>query len=500
MAISKEFIAHVKSPPRNLITLLLYSAGIFFILKSFTSIELTSLWNDELSTAEKSFQDSIDYLYNYLARDTHPPFYYLVMMVAGQVFGKTFLTLRGLSWFSYFGSCFIANLVIREQKLRQPYPAAMFLLTASTPFAFRYSSEGKAYSMIMLIIMLFLLFRTKLENTSEKDKSFVHIFYTITLAAASLTHFYGYAFALCASTCDLAFKRYRFTKANCLALILPTAWTISHANFLITQKGRKTLNPTSIDTLKSIVKTFLGSNWEAIFIAIAFVLILCLVVLNAKYSKKILCDYSIDACFLLITITLLISVFKPSSHARYYIIALPSFLCGVVSLAAMAMETKKIHLLIKMLIPGLFLATIFDFWHHATTPFRNPQILTTRNKTEHRTASLLGVNYDIKLSRQSNSLQIYDKILTASQTIPKPLPSEEWRKISSKNNDKTLKTHYQNIPEGADFLYALSRNTYIRRNFKEDLLTLKSLGAKCERLLPTISNLRALHCHKPKSD
>ena len=161
MAISKEFIAHVKPPPRNLITILLYSAGIFFILKSFTSIELTSLWNDELSTAEKSFQDSIDYLYNYLARDTHPPFYYLVMMFAGQVFGKTFLTLRGLSWFSYFGSCFIANLVIREQKLRQPYPAAMFLLTASTPFAFRYSSEGKAYSMIMLVIMLFLLFRTE---------------------------------------------------------------------------------------------------------------------------------------------------------------------------------------------------------------------------------------------------------------------------------------------------------------------------------------------------
>ena len=500
MAISKRLITQIKSPLRNSIAFLLYSAGIFFIFKSFTAIELTSLWNDELSTAEKSFQGSINYLYEYLTTDTHPPFYYLVMMFAGQVFGKTLLTIRGLSWFSYFGTCFIANLVIREQKLRQPYPAAMFLLTASIPFAFRYSSEGKAYSMIMLVIMLFILFRTKLENACEKDKSFAHIFYIITLAAASLTHFYGYAFALCVSTCDLIFKRYRFTKANCLALILPTAWTISNASFLITQKGRKTLNPTSIETLKSIVKTFLGSNWEIIIIAIVFILILSLVVLNAKYSKKILCDYSIDASFLLITVTLLISVFKPSSHARYYIVALPSFLCGAVSLAAMAMETKKIHLLIKMLIPGLFLGAIVDFWNNATMPIRNPQILTTRSRTEHRAASLLGINYDIKLSRQYKPLQVYDKILTASQTIPKPSPSREWRQISNKKKDKSLKSHYENMPEGTDFLYTLSRNTFIKRNFEEDLLMLNKLGAECERLLPTITYLRALHCYKPESE
>ncbi len=497
MAISKELITKAKSPSRNLIAFLLYAAGMLFIFKSFTSIELTSLWNDELSTAEKSFQDSITYLYQYLTTDTHPPLYYLIVMGAGQIFSKTLLTLRGLSWFCYFGACIIANLAIKEQNLRQPYPAAIFLLTASIPFAFRYASEGKAYSMLMLLIMLFLLFRTKLGNSNEKGGKCDQAIYVIALAAASLTHFYGYAFALCVSTCDLIFKRYRFKKVNCLALVLPTAWTIAHSGFLITQRGRKTLDPTSIHTLKNIVKTFLGSNWETITIAIGFFIILILAVSSVKNSKKIISDYSIDASLLLIASTLLISIFKPSSSARYYIVVLPSLLCGTVALAAIAMENKKIHLLIKMLIPGLFLAAIFDFWNNATSHIRNPHILTTRSRTEHRAASILGMNYEIKLTRQHKPLRIYDKILTASQTIPKP--SQEWRQITNKNKDKTLTSHYKNIPEGNDFIYTLSRSTYIKRNFEEDRLTLKKLGAECERLLPTITYLRALHCHKPES-
>lgn len=483
---------------KSILKMLFYLIGILFMVKAMTTLQSTSLWNDELSTVEKSFQSSVPFLFKYLSRDTHPPFYYLLMMGSGQIFGKTLLTLRGFSWIAYVGACFASSVVIKSTFSKEPYPALAFLLTASSPFAVRYASEGKAYALLLLLINLLLIVRARIvfNNRSCKNN---FLFYVLTLTALSLTHFYGYALVLSISFCDLIFKRKEFFKFNLLSLVLPTLWTLLNIGFLVSQGGRGTLDQASISTITSILKLSLGTNWPLLVFVFGVAVLWMLLQVGTKKIKLISKALSLDAVALVVLFTLLISLIKPSSSARYYIIAIPSLICGFSVLAASFFSDRLVNIKLKYLLFLFLPITIFDLWCNAVSPRRNPQILLSRSKTEHRLATVLGSQFINKISRQYNSLNLSDFVYSNSNLIPGK-SRRAWIKLSDKKVHDSLSAYYQNLPENSTFIYALSRSTYVRKFYEKDYSRLVSLGAKCHRILPSVDNLRALNCLKPLSD
>ena len=479
----------------KIISFALYTIGAIFAFKALTTLDTTSLWNDEISTVEKSFQDSLTYLFQYLGRDTHPPLYYMIIMAAGHVFGKTVLTLRGISWLAYIAACITGSAAVRSTKIGEPFAALAFTLFASSPIAYRYSTEGKAYALLTLSICIYLLFRARI---SRKLSGFNCNLcgYIISLSAASLIHFYGFAFAICVTTCDLASKRKAFLRLNLYSLILPSIWTLSHISFLASQGGRETLSPTSFKLLESIGKAFLGTNWPLLLIVLGLITLILVPMASKKDFKSSISTFSIDATLLLITATLLISLLKPSSSSRDYIVALPSIICGTTYIAGAILSSKKSWnptIFLPCLLVSLLLT---DFWINATSADRNPHVLNSRSKTEHRQATMLGSIYEYKISRQASSLNLSDKVYGNSNLTISKKRDAPWISISDRRPEASLESVLKSIPQNTKFLYSLSRITYIRRHYQKDLKKLRSLGAKCRPLLPSSPNIAALECEK----
>ena len=69
-----------------------------FAFRALGLIDATGLWTDELYTTGKSFQPSYSALLEMLSRDTHPPLYYSLLWIWGQVLTPSAVTLRLFSW------------------------------------------------------------------------------------------------------------------------------------------------------------------------------------------------------------------------------------------------------------------------------------------------------------------------------------------------------------------------------------------------------------------
>ena len=74
-----------------------------FALRALSLIDATGLWSDELYTVGKSFQPSYEVLLAMLRLDTHPPLYYSLVWLWGQLLPASAITLRLLSWLVYLG-------------------------------------------------------------------------------------------------------------------------------------------------------------------------------------------------------------------------------------------------------------------------------------------------------------------------------------------------------------------------------------------------------------
>ena len=88
-------------PKRPWIPLLAAVVATVFAWRVLLLIDATGLWTDELYSVGKSFQPSPAALIGMLREDTHPPFYYGVLWLWGQLVGQSPLTLRLLSWLAY---------------------------------------------------------------------------------------------------------------------------------------------------------------------------------------------------------------------------------------------------------------------------------------------------------------------------------------------------------------------------------------------------------------
>ena len=118
-------------------------------------IDTTSLWSDELYSVGKSFQPSLGALVEMLREDTHPPFYYFLLWVWGQLIGQTPVTLRLFSWCAY---C-LGGIVMVRQSLatggrNMQVLTVAALLAFCSPYPVRFAIEGKSYALLLLLVAL----------------------------------------------------------------------------------------------------------------------------------------------------------------------------------------------------------------------------------------------------------------------------------------------------------------------------------------------------------
>jgi hypothetical protein len=112
----------------------------------------SDLWLDEALSANIARLPVRDML-DALARDGHPPLYYLVLHAWMQVFGEGDGAVRALSGLLSVATLPVAWVAARRYGGRVCATAVLVVL-ATSPFALRYATEGRMYSLLMLLVFL----------------------------------------------------------------------------------------------------------------------------------------------------------------------------------------------------------------------------------------------------------------------------------------------------------------------------------------------------------
>jgi uncharacterized membrane protein len=112
----------------------------------------SALWLDEAQSVAIAHSD-LPGLYTGLRQDGAPPFYYLLLHGWTSVFGTGAVAVRALSGLFSLLSLPVAWLLARRLGGAR-VALALTLLLASSPFAIRYASETRMYSLVVLLVLL----------------------------------------------------------------------------------------------------------------------------------------------------------------------------------------------------------------------------------------------------------------------------------------------------------------------------------------------------------
>ena len=112
----------------------------------------SDLWLDEALSANIARLPVGDLL-DALSRDGHPPLYYLLLHGWMQVFGEGDVAVRALSGVISVATLPVAWVAARRYGGRVCATAVLVLL-ATSPYALRYATEARMYSLVMLLVLL----------------------------------------------------------------------------------------------------------------------------------------------------------------------------------------------------------------------------------------------------------------------------------------------------------------------------------------------------------
>ena len=127
-----------------------------FAFRVLGLIDATGLWTDELYTTGKSFQPSYPALLQMLSRDTHPPLYYSLLWIWGQLLTPSAVMLRLFSWVMYLAGGVVITAQTGRLALVRPRlaMAVAALFAFCSPYPVRFAIEGKGYALLVLLVAL----------------------------------------------------------------------------------------------------------------------------------------------------------------------------------------------------------------------------------------------------------------------------------------------------------------------------------------------------------
>jgi 4-amino-4-deoxy-L-arabinose transferase-like glycosyltransferase len=114
------------------------------------------MWLDEAQTTDIAHR-SLPHMFSALKRDGSPPLFYLLLHGWTAMFGTGSFAVRSLSGIFAVLCLPAIVLVVRRFGILGGNPWPSLLVLATSPFAIRYGSEARMYSLVMLLVLLAML-------------------------------------------------------------------------------------------------------------------------------------------------------------------------------------------------------------------------------------------------------------------------------------------------------------------------------------------------------
>jgi mannosyltransferase len=470
------------------------AAGCLFAFKTLAAIPLTSLWNDELRTVEKSFQPSLGFLYGYLRRDVHPPLYYSLLWGAGKLFGETVIVLRSFSWLCYLVGAGSLALACWAWGRSQAAVAVAALLALALPFTVRFAVEGKAYALLYGLISLAVLFRLRL----IRGDSTAAIPYGLFWSAAALTHYYGVGLLLCQAALDV-WRRRPTARPLAWALLLPTAWMLANLSYLLGSGGRAWISPASPLLLLKVLRIALGAHWPVVLLACG---VLALLFWRQPTSRLeaasvLVKDWGVDAGLLLFVGTFAVSLLKPSAVDRYYIVLVPAFIGAFSCWLGLQIRDSGVGPWRRGLVAVIFAAILVLFWHdsyRAIAPLARMD--GHRKGNDFRSLSLMAAYSPFKYSSQCRQLNAYDHLLI-QENLSRPLAPWGCLPLRGRSVDPAFADQFPRLPGKLVALAVTGRKTSAETVLGPFRQALEARGFECALDQHSTRSASVFNCRAP---
>lgn len=127
--------------------------AVTVVLRFLTS---SPMWLDEAQTVNIAGR-SLPHLFSALREDGAPPLYYVLLHGWMAVFGTGSFAVRTLSGLFSVAALVVMGVAARRFRLLGDSPWPAVLLLATCPFAVRYATEARMYSLLLLLVLLALL-------------------------------------------------------------------------------------------------------------------------------------------------------------------------------------------------------------------------------------------------------------------------------------------------------------------------------------------------------
>ena len=334
-------------------TLLAVLVAAAFAMRTLVLIDATALWSDELYSVGKSFQPSPLALLGMLRQDTHPPLYYTLLWIWGQLVGQTPVSLRLLSWLAYLagGSVMAAQAVALGDGRQRVLPLAL-LLAFCSPYPVRFAIEGKSYALLVLLVALAWWWR--------RAERFVP--YGMVVALAGLTHFYGLFLVLAAAVWDGARRRWRLAFAAVLGAIPALGWIVYSADYLFSSRSGSWIGPPDFALLEESLARALGL-WPLPKLLLLVVLVWGLRRWGGMQplpwrQNRLLDRSALLPSAVMVLAVVLVSFLKPLAFSRYFVVLLPS----VLPLMAVVLTASPLHRWGQRLVQGVLVLLLISWW------------------------------------------------------------------------------------------------------------------------------------------
>ncbi len=290
-----------------------------FALRCLLLMDATGLWSDELYSVGKSFQASPAALIAMLREDTHPPAYYALLWIWGQVVGQSPITLRLFSWLAYLAGGLVMVAQSRALGGQRVVPLAL-LLAFCSPFPVRFAIEGKSYALLVLVVALAWWWRR-----AERP-----LLYGCAVAFASLTHFYGLFLFLATAFWDGWKQRWSMAFAAGLAVLPSLGWIVFASSYLLSSRSGSWIGRPDFALLEDTLARGIGV-WPIPKLLLLAVLLVLLRRWGSQRSQSwsdpdLLDRSGLIPSAVMTGVVVLVSFFKPLAFSRYFVVMLPAML------------------------------------------------------------------------------------------------------------------------------------------------------------------------------
>ncbi len=278
-----------------------------------------SLWGDEAWAATLAVKP-LAQIVSLVAKDTSPPFYYLLLHLWLTVFGRSEIAIRSFSFLIFLGTVAAVFLIAKHfwDKKTALLAAA---LTFVNPFLFSYAFEGRMYSLLAFTSCWSIYFFLKRQRFG----------FVLATAAALYTHHFAIFIVIFEGLWTLAEdlpKRSAFLRrltdfALVLLLYLPWLYPLYYQTSLV-KSGFWLGKPTLLTVSGAVVQFLVGSGKEILRLLV--LVGSAAVLLSRRWLKD-----KVNSAFLLawfwtpIAAAYLISQFFQSVfYERYLLISIPA--------------------------------------------------------------------------------------------------------------------------------------------------------------------------------